>query len=118
MQEPYRAYPVTTGDIDLVLRKPSAGPRRITQGIPEGPTCFEEETVRDVGMGGLLHDIRKMRIPLKGLHKTGPLSDQEMNQIRLHPRHGYELLGQGNVSRVILDIASTIMMQFFHSLNF
>lgn len=66
---------------------------------------LDEETVRDVGMGGLLHDIGKMRIPLKVLNKVGPLSDEEMDQIRLHPRHGYELLApQGGVSRVILDI--------------
>lgn len=66
---------------------------------------LDEETAYDVGMGGLLHDIGKMRIPLKVLNKTGPLDEREMSLIRLHPSHGYQLLvRQGDVSSVILDI--------------
>ena len=66
---------------------------------------LDEETAYDVGMGGLLHDIGKMRIPLKVLNKTGPLDEREMRLIRLHPSHGYQLLArQGDVSSVVLDI--------------
>jgi putative nucleotidyltransferase with HDIG domain len=66
---------------------------------------LDEETAYDVGMGGLLHDIGKMRISLKVLNKTGPLDEPEMRLIRLHPSHGYQLLSQqGDVSRVVLDI--------------
>ena len=63
-----------------------------------------EETAYDVGMGGL-HDIGKVRIPLKVLNKTGPLDEREMRLIRLHPSHGYPLLArQRDVSSVVLDI--------------
>lgn len=66
---------------------------------------LDEETVRDLGIGGLLHDIGKMRVPLKVLNKTGPHNDLEMGQVRLHPSHGYELLAkQGDVPRIVLDI--------------
>ena len=64
----------------------------------------DEETAYDVGMGGL-HDIGKVRIPLKVLNKTGPLDERQMRLIRLHPSHGYPLLArQGDVSTVVLDI--------------
>ena len=66
---------------------------------------LNEETAYDVGMGGLLHDIGKMRVPLKVLNKTGPLDEREMSLVRLHPSHGYQLLlRQGDVSSVNLDI--------------
>ncbi|MBP1862370.1 HD-GYP domain-containing protein, partial [Rhizobium herbae] len=66
---------------------------------------LNEETAYDVGMGGLLHDIGKMRIPPKVLNKTGPLDEREMSLVRLHPSHGYQLLvRQGDVSSVNLDI--------------
>jgi putative nucleotidyltransferase with HDIG domain len=64
-----------------------------------------EDVVRDVGIGGLLHDIGKMRIPLEVLHKAGPLTEREMNDVRLHPKHGYDLLsGQVGMPGVVLDI--------------
>jgi HD-GYP domain-containing protein (c-di-GMP phosphodiesterase class II) len=64
----------------------------------------DEETAYDVGMGGL-HDIGKVRIPLKVLNKTGPLDERQMRLIRLHPSHGYPLLArQGDVSTVVLVI--------------
>ncbi|MGI0522804.1 HD-GYP domain-containing protein [Rhizobium giardinii] len=66
---------------------------------------LDEKMVRDLGMGGLLHDIGKMRVPLKVLNKSAPLNDVEMGQVRLHPSHGYQLLAkQGDVPRVVLDI--------------
>ncbi len=41
--------------------------------------------------GGLLHDIGKIGIKEAVLHKCGPLTDEEMEHIRIHPVKGYEI---------------------------
>ncbi len=52
----------------------------------------EAKDLQQLGLGCLLHDVGKMRIPAEILHKPGKLSDDEMRMIRLHPAYGYELL--------------------------
>ena len=44
-------------------------------------------------IAGLLHDIGKITIPPEILNKEGKLTDEEFEQIRWHPRAGYELIG-------------------------
>ncbi|MCL1808324.1 MAG: HD-GYP domain-containing protein [Clostridiales bacterium] len=41
---------------------------------------------------GLLHDIGKLRIPVKILNKPGPLSDEEFTEIKKHSVYSYEIL--------------------------
>lgn len=43
-------------------------------------------------IAGLLHDIGKMLIPPEILNKEGKLTDEEFEQIRWHPRAGYDLI--------------------------
>lgn len=43
-------------------------------------------------LAGLLHDIGKITIPPEILNKEGKLTDEEFEQIRWHPRAGYELI--------------------------
>jgi HD-GYP domain-containing protein (c-di-GMP phosphodiesterase class II) len=50
------------------------------------------QDLKDVGMAGLLHDVGKMMIPDKVLHKPGKLTDEEFNIIKDHPRKGWEVL--------------------------
>src|SRR5512143_3072817 len=45
-----------------------------------------------VRRGAMLHDIGKMAIPDSILLKKGPLSPEEWEEIRRHPRYAYELL--------------------------
>ena len=45
-----------------------------------------------VRRGAMLHDIGKMAIPDSILLKKGPLSSDEWQEIRRHPRYAYELL--------------------------
>jgi putative nucleotidyltransferase with HDIG domain len=47
---------------------------------------------RDLAMGGLLHDIGKLSIPLEILNKPGALSDAEYAEIKRHPGAGRALL--------------------------
>jgi putative nucleotidyltransferase with HDIG domain len=47
---------------------------------------------RHLAVGGLLHDIGKLSVPLEILRKPGPLDDHELAEIRRHPDAGRRLL--------------------------
>lgn len=46
---------------------------------------------------GLLHDIGKLKVPAEIITKPGKLTDAEFEQIRSHPRYGYEILQSKNL---------------------
>lgn len=46
----------------------------------------------DLGVGALLHDIGKTKVPLKVLNKNGRLTDMEYDIIKKHPEFGYEII--------------------------
>lgn len=50
------------------------------------------ETLMAVEWGALLHDVGKIAVPQRVLHKSGPLTDGEMETMREHPRRGYQML--------------------------
>ena len=41
---------------------------------------------------GLLHDIGKLKIPVRIIAKPGKLTDEEFERVRSHPQLGYEIL--------------------------
>ncbi len=47
---------------------------------------------RDLAVGGLLHDVGKLSVPLAILQKPGPLDDAEFAEIRRHPEAGRRLI--------------------------
>jgi len=53
-----------------------------------------EDDLVHVYRGALLHDIGKMGIPDRILHKTGPLIDEEWALMKQHPTMAYNLLSQ------------------------
>lgn len=55
-------------------------------------TAREAKDLQLLGLGSLLHDVGKMRIPSEILHKPGRLTDHEMAVMRQHPRLGFEML--------------------------
>ena len=52
------------------------------------------EDLQILGIGGLLHDIGKMKIPLEILNKPARLTDGEFHQMKNHVRYGTEILGR------------------------
>lgn len=61
--------------------------------------------LRRLGLGALLHDIGKTRIPLEILNKPERLDLQELDVMRRHPYEGVELLeASGHFEREILDM--------------
>ncbi|MDE2621582.1 MAG: HD-GYP domain-containing protein [Betaproteobacteria bacterium] len=53
---------------------------------------LDSESLRHVGMAGLLHDVGKMLIPDPILNKPGRLTDDEFEIVKSHPRLGYQVL--------------------------
>ncbi len=54
--------------------------------------------------GVLLHDIGKMAVPDHILKKTGPLSEDEWAEMRMHPQYAFDLLYPIAYLRPVLDI--------------
>ena len=52
----------------------------------------DREQLRQIGLGGLLHDIGKTRISQALINKREPLSDREINELRRHPDYGMLIL--------------------------
>jgi diguanylate cyclase (GGDEF)-like protein len=52
----------------------------------------EDETLRAVELGALLHDIGKIRVPESILNKPGALSEEEWDVMRTHPAAGERIL--------------------------
>ena len=55
-----------------------------------------DDTVRDLGLAGLVHDIGKMDVPAEILNKPGRLSDEEFAIARLHPERGCAILDRAD----------------------
>ena len=53
----------------------------------------EAKDLRQLGLGCLLHDIGKMRIPTELLNKPGKLTTEEMDVMKKHPEYGFAMLG-------------------------
>ena len=54
------------------------------------PNAKEEDLI-SAGLGGLLHDLGKTKIPTDILNNTGKLSDEDFAVIKTHPEVGAEL---------------------------
>lgn len=55
-------------------------------------TAREAKDLHWLALGGLLHDVGKMRVPPEILHKPGRLTEREMDEMRRHPLYGYEMV--------------------------
>jgi len=66
---------------------------------------MREDDQRRLARAALLHDVGKAYIPLSILDNPGKLTDAEMEQMRQHPRLGYEALaGEGSFPPEMLDV--------------
>ncbi len=53
---------------------------------------LDEQSVRDLGIAGQLHDIGKTLVPKTILNKPGKLSSAELEEMRLHPELGSKIV--------------------------
>lgn len=57
---------------------------------------FKGADLKELGLGGLFHDIGKRYIPLEIICKNGPLTDQEWALMQKHPQYGLVILSEHN----------------------
>ncbi|MCY6354643.1 HD-GYP domain-containing protein [Clostridium sp. ZS2-4] len=51
-----------------------------------------ESEIKNIAIGGLLHDIGKIQIAPDILNKGEKLTEEELNIVKKHPEHGYEMV--------------------------
>jgi putative nucleotidyltransferase with HDIG domain len=69
---------------------------------------LDREALRAVGLGGLLLDVGRTKMPAELLNKKGPLTDAERAYLRTHVEHGLEILREASdVDRRVLDMVAT-----------
>ena len=66
---------------------------------------MREDDQRRLVRAALLHDVGKAFVPSALLDKPGKLTDEEMAEVRQHPRRGYDALAaQGGFPPEMLDV--------------
>ncbi|MCM1136270.1 MAG: HD domain-containing protein [Clostridium sp.] len=75
----------------------------LTLGISCG---LPSEELEPLSIGGLLHDVGKLKIAPEILNKNGKLNEGELQEMRRHSEYGEELLRDkaGETNRTVLDI--------------
>ena len=53
---------------------------------------FHPEELQQIGIGALLHDAGKMKVPLQILNKPGRVTEEEFFEIKKHPLYSMEVL--------------------------
>jgi putative nucleotidyltransferase with HDIG domain len=75
---------------------------------------YNANSLLEIGMGGLLHDIGKMRIPEHILNKAGKYTEDEYNVMKRHPQLGLDILRS---SRSISDLSRLIVYEHHERFN-
>lgn len=76
------------------------------------PKASRRELIH-AGLGGLLHDLGKIKIPTHILNNAGGLSKEDYQQIKKHPDYGLDLLVNGHCD-VSEDIDLKIIARVVH----
>ncbi len=95
-----------TRALDLRDRETEGHTRRVTETTVALARRLDwtDTDIIHVRRGALLHDIGKMGIPDRILHKPGPLTDAEWKTMRLHPVYAYHMLAPIEYLRPAIDI--------------
>lgn len=75
---------------------------------------LDDNTIRSMGVAGLLHDLGKMAVPQIILDKAERLTDEEMATIRSHPVRGHALIGS---NPDIPDIARDVCLHHHEKID-
>jgi len=66
---------------------------------------FRGHDLKELGLGGLFHDIGKRFIPLEIICKNGPLSDDEWLMMQKHPQFGLQILTEHKTNENVVACA-------------
>lgn len=68
---------------------------------------LDRDTIREIGVGALLHDVGKMKVPDAILNKPGKLTDDEFKVMKSHVVHSRILLeGTPGMTQIGIDVAA------------
>lgn len=67
----------------------NVGVLSIVTGISMG---YLKDDLMELGVGAILHDVGKMRVPQEILQKPGKLTNEEYDEIKKHTIYGYDIL--------------------------
>jgi len=94
------AYSATMAALCQAVETKDLYTRGHSERVSRGATML----AREIGMGaervaairyaGMLHDVGKLGVPTTVLQKTGPLTEEELAAIQLHPMRGLEIVRQ------------------------
>jgi len=70
---------------------------------------YDKKTLLNIGIGALLHDIGKSKIPDDILNKSNALTNKEYSIIKTHPVLGYKIILEDFKDHVNNDILSIIL---------
>jgi putative nucleotidyltransferase with HDIG domain len=62
---------------------------------------FSQDELRELGQGGIFHDIGKRQVPVEIICKVGGLNDVEWAQMQKHPQYGLKILNDHQVSDAV-----------------
>lgn len=68
---------------------------------------MERQVLKELTMGGLLHDVGKVMTPDEILHKPGRLTDSEFDVMREHAMHSRLIMrATGGITDIMVDVAA------------
>lgn len=68
---------------------------------------FNQYYIKEIGLGGFLHDIGKIKVPSSIVNKNGVLTNEEFKIMKNHPVYGFKMIKDDNslsnyVKKVVL----------------
>jgi len=69
---------------------------------------LDKDSLAAVGLGGLLLDVGKTKLPRELLYKKGKLNDVELKYLQSHVGHGLQIIREaGNIDKRVIDMVAT-----------
>lgn len=77
-----------------------------------------KDDIVQAGLGGMMHDLGKIKIPTSIINSPGKLSDEEFEKIKMHPDFGHQLLGKCNCHHQGVDLTNVKRAVHEHHENY
>jgi putative nucleotidyltransferase with HDIG domain len=75
---------------------------------------YNRDRLLEIGVGGVLHDIGKMRVPESILNKPGKYTEWEFNMMKKHPEYGIDIVKD---KKNISEFSKTLIIQHHERYN-